>query len=145
MIDIACGDGNGSRFITDNIDFELNCLGIDISESQIGSAKDMTPCQLYPRVNYQIGTAKDLYKVNYKHLHDKFDVALINWGFNYAQDVDELHDMMKSVKKVLKPNGFVIASTITSFEPDLIAKTYGNTEYNEFGMLYFGKILKMEI
>eukprot|EP01084_Bolivina_argentea_P248875 416398_1 len=138
IIDIACGDGNASRYITDNTNFNnVRVLGIDKSKPQIDVSKESTPETIYPFIQYEVGLAEDLYTDKYNHLHNSFDIALLNWCFNYATTIDAFNDMMRSVYKILKPNGFAMGLTVTCEDGNMLKEIYGDKELNEFNFIFY--------
>ena len=127
MMQIESDDGDGARLITNIIEQSLHCIGINTVESQIkASQENMTSSSIH-----QIITApNDLWTGNYEHLESKSDVALLKWSFNYAQNQDQLNEIMKSVKGKLKPNQVAIGGTLTCFDQDIIPKSSNPMEFS---------------
>ena len=108
VIDIACGDGNYSRCLADN--FEYNeILGVDISESQIELARNVTDTTKYPNIRYQCLDANSL--ISDPSMNNKFDIALAVWFYNYASDKQSLFNYIKSTYNVMKSNSILIGIT----------------------------------
>ena len=140
IIDIACGDGNISKYIVENNVKNLGkdsikIVGIDISESQVSLAnndiskyKDVDNCKY--NIKYEIGDAR-----NIKH-QNEFDVAIAFWVFLYAPNTNEYNQMMKSCYQCLKPNGFVIGTTSIMSQYDQMDQFYDQEVSDKFGLKY---------
>lgn len=107
VIDLACGDGNYSRAMSDRFGYG-HIVGVDKSESQLALAKQKTQSDAYPNISYyqlDIGTETAL---DVEALGGPFDVALPIFLYNYAESKKELFDMIQWTNSLLKPGGTVI-------------------------------------
>eukprot|EP01084_Bolivina_argentea_P318370 552106_1 len=108
VVDIACGEGNYSRLISD----KFNCnkiIGIDRSESQINLAKEKTNFQLYPNITY---ICSDLASIDSTKIQNEtFDIALASLVYHYAENKTLLSKYIQSTYNILNNDGIVIGVT----------------------------------
>eukprot|EP01084_Bolivina_argentea_P200568 342962_1 len=104
IIDIACGDGNYSRLLSDTFNYKT-ITGVDISESQINLAKLRTNSKIYSNITYECFDAS-LYDRK-----EKFDIGIAVFFYNHANTKRELYKYIQSTYNMLKPNGIVVGVT----------------------------------
>jgi len=97
VLDIACGDGYGSNLLAKN---SLKVIGVDIKESVIVEAK-----KKYIRSNLSFlqGSTSNIPLTD-----SSVDVVV---SFETIEHHDEHEQMMKEIKRVLKPAGLLIISS----------------------------------
>eukprot|EP01084_Bolivina_argentea_P101050 181239_1 len=135
VIDIACGDGNVSRFIIDNQSYlnkrNINVIGIDISSYQINLAISKSQLNKYVQhIQYENISAQH---VNYVK---KFDVAVIFFCFNYSQNKEELKKMMMKSYECLKDDGIIIGTTCAMNESPNVLSEYYDVHKNEAKLIF---------
>ncbi len=100
VLDVACGEGYGSNLMAN---YAKNVTGVDISQDAINHAK-----KRYKRnnLNYIWGSATDLSMFQ----NESFDAVI---SFETIEHIDETSQQLflKEIKRVLRPNGFLIMST----------------------------------
>ena len=84
VIDIACGDGNYTRLLSDKYDYQ-QIVGVDISPSQIDLAQQMTDIDKYSNVSYQCLDGSTFHIEDDATYKEQFDIALAIWFYNYAR------------------------------------------------------------
>lgn len=119
FIDLGCGDGNLCHYIIryyKNNEYNLNNIhffGIDINESQINIAKELSNNNKHLNAKFMIEDVSVLYQNNYSNLHNKFDVVLSFWLLNKASNNIIFENMIHSMSKLLKYDGIIIGITAT--------------------------------
>lgn len=97
VLDIACGEGYGSNLLAQNASY---VHGVDIDEQTIILANKKYKKK---NLNYTVGdTSKIPFDNNF------FDVVV---SYETIEHHDQHHEMIKEIKRVLKPNGKIIIST----------------------------------
>ena len=135
IIDLACGDGNLSKAIynqynrvNDNMEF----IGVDVSESQLNELyKSFDNSDI--NFNTICGNVAELHEYKYNYLHNKFDIVLAQWLFNYSSNEDELYNMIYSVKSLLKNDGICVGSTYITND-DILSKDNLDILDRNFGL-----------
>ncbi|MFN6481887.1 MULTISPECIES: class I SAM-dependent methyltransferase [unclassified Nostoc] len=97
ILDIGCGNGSLSNLIAQQ-GYEV--VGIEESASGVKLAK-----QTFPNCNFIQGS---IYNLPYGEISDKFDIVIA------AEVIEHLFfpkELIKSAKKILKPNGCLIITT----------------------------------
>ena len=106
VLEIGCGPGEVSGFLTD---LGVDCLGTDISSEMIENAR-----RCFPKARFEI---QDFFDVKYPDCSFSAVVAfyaIVNWK------LDQLVPAFKEVRRVLRPNGFLLLSFhIREAEPTL--------------------------
>ena len=97
VLDIACGEGYGASILADAA---LSVTGVDISKEVINSAKDK-----YRRSNLSFITGSAARIPCESH---QFDVVV---SFETIEHHDKHDEMLREIKRVLKPNGLLIISS----------------------------------
>jgi ubiquinone/menaquinone biosynthesis C-methylase UbiE len=118
ILDIGCGLGHLTAALSREFpNAELS--GLDYSISAIDSAID-----LYPEIDFAVGDAHHL-----PYGADYFDLVLCN---NIWEHVPDPLRMLQSIRKVLRPGGFVIISTPSRYRfENIIRLLRGKTvEFN---------------
>jgi O-antigen biosynthesis protein len=113
VLDLACGEGYGSAFMAD---FAEMVAGVDISQEAINHAS-----QTYQKSNliFQQGSATAL------DLPDKkFDIVV---SFETIEHLSEQDEMLKEIRRVLRPKGILIISS-----PNRPVYSEESGEHNEF-------------
>lgn len=105
VVDLARGDGNYSRLISDYLNYYYtNLIGIDVSQSQINLANTLTNSNKYPKISYDCLNVLDC-----KNKYDSyFDTGIAVWLFNYATNKTELKKYVESSYNILKNDGYLI-------------------------------------
>ena len=100
ILDVACGEGYGSNLMANSA---KSVIGVDISEEAVNHAK-----KSYNRNNLSFvqGSATNLSMF----IDGSFDAVV---SFETIEHIDEYsqNEFLKEIKRVLKPNGFLIMST----------------------------------
>ena len=86
LLDIGCGLGDLSKFISQDIDYH----GIDIFENVVKMAHDRNP-----NVDVQIG---DIFKYNPDKPIRKYDAVVCNGAFNVEYGIDKIVEALKIMK-----------------------------------------------
>ena len=97
VLDIACGEGYGTNLLSK---FADKVVGIDIDEQTIVKAK-----LKYTSKNIEFFQGDTS---NIPFPESTFDIII---SFETIEHHDKHHEMIKELKRVLKPNGIVIIST----------------------------------
>jgi ubiquinone/menaquinone biosynthesis C-methylase UbiE len=102
VLDIACGTGYGSDILAS---MALRVIGVDIAEEAISFAKSR-----YQKSNLEflLGSCADIPVED-----SSVDVVI---SFETIEHHDEHQNMMKEIKRVLKPGGFLVISTPDKYE-----------------------------
>lgn len=113
VLDVACGEGYGSNLLAQNA---LEVVGVDIDDETI---KKAAARYKKPNLKFIKGNATEL-----PFGEKQFDIVV---SFETIEHIEEHHQMLLEIKRVLRPEGLLIIST-----PD--KKTYsGETGYkNKF-------------
>ena len=97
VLDIACGEGYGTHFLSH---FSKHALGVDISSDSIQFAKGK---YRKPNLNFLVGSCSEI------PLEDQsIDVVV---SFETIEHHDQHEEMMKEIKRVLVPGGKLIISS----------------------------------
>lgn len=96
ILDIGCGNGSFTNFIKEQ-GYEV--VGVEESESGIKFARDNHDCQFIQG---------SIYNLPYTELEEKFDVVI---SLEVIEHLFYPKELVKSVKKLLKPNGRLILTT----------------------------------
>ncbi|MEM4346980.1 MAG: class I SAM-dependent methyltransferase [Candidatus Altiarchaeota archaeon] len=100
ILDIGCGDGRFTSFLAKE---GAEVYGVDYSERALRFAKVLVPNAKFVRM--------DSYRLGFKASY--FDVVtLIDTIEHLKKDKEE--QTLREIKKVLKPNGLVILSTVSN-------------------------------
>ncbi|WP_394848326.1 class I SAM-dependent methyltransferase [Pendulispora brunnea] len=118
ILDVACGYGYYSRALAQR--GAARVLGIDLSESLIGVARELEERE-------RLGIEYRVLDVFEAPVLGAFDIALAAWLLPYATTVDELEAMARRLHAQLAPGG-MLAGIVPSDTPDL----QGN--YTQYGM-----------
>eukprot|EP01084_Bolivina_argentea_P006253 11860_1 len=110
VVDIACGDGNYCRLVSNKFNYN-KVVGIDISESQIASAKQKTDTNIYPNIQYECVDASLFDTENENKYFESFDIGLAIWFYNYANTKNKLENYIRSTYNIMKPDSFLIGAT----------------------------------
>ena len=142
IIDVACGDGNISKFLIENNSNilqkdSIDIIGIDKSESQVSLANsgiinyNMSNNDNYScNIKYEIGNAND---IRYK---EKFDVAILFWVFLYSPNIQQFNQMMKSCYQCLKKDGIAIGATAIIKDIKQMDKFDDKNMQEKYGLRY---------
>lgn len=97
VLDIACGEGYGSNLLAQKA---LHVTGMDIDKSSIEKAKEK-----YSKSNieFKVSTAEKILAPD-----NEFDLVV---SFETIEHLEEHAQLMRELKRVLKPEGLVIIST----------------------------------
>lgn len=103
----------------------INCVGVDpaINISKVAKEKGCNVYNDYFNENF----------VDKENLHNKFDYIVAN---NCFAHIDDIHSIVKGVKKALKPNGYF--SVEVHYIRDLVEQNQYETVYHEH--LYYWSI-----
>jgi len=109
IIDIGCGTGRHSVELSKR---GYNISGIDLSESQLASAKEKAK-QLNLKIDFQQHDARNL------PFSDEFDAAIMlcEGGFSLMETDEMNFEILKNVTKALKNNGKLIFTTLNGLFP----------------------------
>jgi len=108
VLDVACGDGNYSRAISDRFGYH-QIVGVEKSKSQLELANRLTPQDRYPHITYRQMAVGETTEEETATLKGTFDVVLAIWLYNYAESKNDLLEFIRWTNTVLKPGGRVIA------------------------------------
>lgn len=101
MIDVACGDGYYSRQFRDA---GGEVVGVDLSTEMIRLAA-AAEARESRGIRYELGDATDLGKFTERTGLRDFDIAVAQWLFDYADTLDMLRGMCRSLARVVRPGG----------------------------------------
>lgn len=125
LLNIGCGRGGADRFLAKN--FNLNVEGIDISERQIGIAKEKTLVEnLSDKCHYTLASATSI-----PFSEKTFDYVLCQESFFH------IHDKEKAVsefKRVLKDGGLIVLEDtlrLDEFDVEEIGSFCGRVKIDE--------------
>lgn len=102
LLDCGCGEGWLSRRMTK---FGKTCVGIDATPALIANAKTKGPGHFYHMTYQQIGDGATIPETPY-------DAAVFNFSLYQKNGLERL---LKNVKKVLQPQGYLAIQTIHPF------------------------------
>lgn len=105
ILDIGCGNGNFSKYISDK---GFNCEGIDLSPEMLRIARKRVPGIKF--------TLKDMRKLDYGA--DSFDGLIVAYSLIHIPS-DQVISTLQGFKKILKPEGVVLLITQKG-EPDKV-------------------------
>ncbi len=139
IIDIGCGTGRHSIELTKR---GYKVVGVDLSESQLESAKEKAKAQ-----NLQIDFQKhDVRNLPFKNEYD-LAIMLCEGGFPLMETDEMNYEILKNVFNSIKSTGKLIFTTLNGLFPlfnsvkDFLAsqKEEGNAEYsnNSFDLMTF--------
>ncbi len=111
ILDMGCGTG----WFTEQLSHLGVPLGIDLSETAIDVARS-----LFPNINFMAG---NLYELVFPE--KEFDVIVSQEVISHVEDQVKLMDMMA---QLLKPNGYLILTTVNKF---VIERTYQASDPRE--------------
>lgn len=103
ILDVGCGYGRNLHFFLKN-DFEV--FGIDKNPEAIEAVKALSQ-QIAPKNsvdNFQVALVEDIPFPNHS-----FDVAICSAVLHFAQNRVNFEQMLQSIWRVLKPDGFFFA------------------------------------
>lgn len=86
-------------------------MGVDKSHSILEIARNRT-ASTYPIEYHQMSVPEDTIS-DVASLGGPFDIAVVNWLFNYADTKRELYEMALWVNQLLKPGGILIGWTVS--------------------------------
>jgi 2-polyprenyl-3-methyl-5-hydroxy-6-metoxy-1,4-benzoquinol methylase len=123
ILDIACGNGNFSRRLTE---LGANVVAVDYSPTMIERAKNRSKNYLN-RINYKVIDA-----TNYSSLlelgNEKYDSAVANMAL---MDIADITPLAKALYKLLKSNGiFVFSITHPCFQTPGVRKINESADNN---------------
>ena len=109
IIDVGCGTGRHSIELSKR---GYNIAGIDLSESQLASAKEKAK-QLNLKIDFQQHDARNL------PFDGEFDAAIMlcEGGFSLMETDEMNFEILKNVTKALKNNGKLIFTTLNGLFP----------------------------
>lgn len=113
VLDIACGDGYGTNLLCKDAQF---VYGFDIDQETVIQAKNKYSNK---NLEYRVGDAA---KINLED--NQVDLVV---SFETIEHHDKHHEMMKEIRRVLKPDGVLIIST-----PDKLFYTDKRNYINKF-------------
>ena len=99
VVDLACGDGIYSRELKRR--GATRVVGIDISAEMVTLAEEAETAK-------PIGVEYLQSDVATVDIDEQFDIAFCSYLFNYARNRDELHALIASVARLLRPGGLVV-------------------------------------
>lgn len=133
VLDAACGEGYGSALLAENA---KKVYGIDISEEAIENAQKKYSSEY---LDFRCASIENI------PLEDNSVDCVVS--FETIEHVDEAlqHRFMKEIKRVLKPDGFLLMSTpnkrvytdLVSQENSFHVKEFYGQEFFDFLHLYF--------
>lgn len=94
VLDLACGEGNGTRAVKQAGAGRV--VGVDISEQMIRLAREAEAKQPLG-IEYIVRAAQDLGRIG------EFDVVTATFLLHYAQNREELHAMARVAYQNLRP------------------------------------------
>lgn len=103
VLDLACGYGFFGRNAYEQGASKV--LGVDISESMINQAKDISREQ-GEDIEFRVADALEMGVLG------QFDRVIAAFLFNYSRSLQELEQMFQVVADNLKPNGRLVAYTV---------------------------------
>ncbi|WP_417701252.1 class I SAM-dependent methyltransferase [Pseudomonas sp.] len=117
VLDLACGYGYFGRELLEKEASRV--VGVDISEKMIDLAR---------KKSSENGDAIEFHVRNVCNMESfgKFDMVMAAWLFNYADSLDDMRKMFKTVVNNLKPSGRLVAYTV---EPDFQLANGNFTRY----------------
>lgn len=113
VLDVACGEGYGSFFMSD---YAKSVVGVDISEEAIDHASAV---YVKPNLQFLQGSATDL-----EFPDNSFDVVV---SFETIEHLAEQERMLAEIRRVLRPEGILIISS-----PNRPVYSEESGEHNEF-------------
>ena len=137
VLDIGCGDGTTLMFLRRA--FDIDGVGIDISESVISSFKEKVNDA---KLNFFLGDHRDLRGI----ASDQFDIVL---SFGVIEHFPEYCLALAESRRVLKPGGKLVLIQPHLFSFGVLQKyflkainkwKFGNQQ--DFSFLYYRSILK---
>lgn len=126
VLDLACGSGVYTKVLKEKFDAK-RVVGVDISAQMIEKAIASNSA---PGIEYIVSDAADF------NLNEEFDLVVASFLLCNAKSPDELHQMLASVYKHLKPGGRFITIN-DNFNDD--PSKYGSTRKYGFIKAFDGK------
>lgn len=124
IIDIGCGAGRNLHYFLQN-GFEVH--GIDPNSSAINQVKQLS-AELAPSnslSNFTINTAEQL-----PYEDNTFDLAICSAVFHFAKDHSHFDAMLRSVWRVIKPGGYLLARLASDIGIEQLVTPVGNGVYH---------------
>lgn len=122
VLDIGCGYGRDALYLTEYTRGKI--LGVDISEKAITLAKKSYPEN--SRIKFRCCGFAELEENN------KYDIVFLS-NFYQLLKKDERIELRRKIEKVLKPNGLLFLSTLSTRDPEHSEKgTPVSGEINSF-------------
>jgi SAM-dependent methyltransferase len=100
VLDLACGEGIYSR--TAKRHGAARVVGVDLSKGMIDLAREEEK-RTSLGIDYHVHDAATI------DLHERFDIVIASYLFNYAPTRESLESMARSVARHLKPGGRLVA------------------------------------
>lgn len=97
VLDIGCGNGNFSKYISDK---GFDCEGVDLSPEMLKIARERIP-----EIKF---TLKDMRKLDYDA--ESFDGLLVAYSLIHIPS-DQIISTLQGFRKILKPEGIILLIT----------------------------------
>ncbi|MBC7863100.1 MAG: methyltransferase domain-containing protein [Bacteroidia bacterium] len=123
VLDVGCGGGRNLIYFLRN---GLEVFGIDQNEENIEAVKKLSQrfSQSNALNNFVVAKAEEI-----PFRDDVFDLVICNAVVHFAKDKDHFDAMLKSIWRVLKPNGFLFIRLASSIGIEDLVKPIGNGRY----------------
>ena len=140
VLDVACGEGYGSRLLKEWGAAEV--IGLDISEEAVGTATRLFGCE---GVHFYKHTVEQL-----PFEDDSFDLVV---SFETVEHLDHPEQFLKEIARVVRFNGEVIlscpndhiyAEQVTDFDNPYHKRRWTFFEFKEFAETYLGRNARWE-
>lgn len=121
VLDYGCGTGRSLRFIRDLGYADI--VGVDISNDMIKEARNIDSIGKYELIE----SAKIPFENN------TFDIIFMSYVFLEVEEFNEIVNILKEFKRVLKEDGYIIfvTSIVTDIKDEWLSFTYDFEENNK--------------
>ncbi len=152
VLEICSGTGVNSLILAQ---LGADVLGVDLSEDQISFALKRKQKNPHLKLNFKVMDAEHL-----KFKADSFDLVLCSFGLHELGRAKTLDNVIKEIKKVLKPKGkfimvdyhrpkkfnlvYWLMQKVHSHEPLETLKIILRTSFKDFAQRYYLKPIKQE-
>ncbi|MES2279169.1 MAG: class I SAM-dependent methyltransferase [Bacteroidota bacterium] len=124
ILDVGCGGGRNLHYFLRN---GFNVYGMDADAGAVEAVKQLS-AQLAPgnaAANFVVARVDDL-----PYADSFFDLAICSAVLHFAHDHNHFDAMLRSIWRVLKPNGYLFARLASDIGIEGLVRPLGNGRYH---------------